>query len=86
MKKEIKMKQVKKENRKLKKENGKLLSELEAMQKETIIYKSEFAMIPINLFNEMWDVYSKRPIKCEFLDKEALYYNNEIYQKIEVKK
>ena len=37
MKKEIKMKQVKKENRKLKKENRELLSELEAMQKEAII-------------------------------------------------
>ena len=43
-------------------------------------------MIPINLFNEMWNVYSKRPMECEFLNKEALYYNNEIYQKIEVKK
>lgn len=86
MKKEIKMKQVKKENRKLKKENRELLSELEAMQKEAIIYKNEFAMIPINLFNEMWNVYSKRPMECEFLNKEALYYNNEIYQKIEVKK
>jgi hypothetical protein len=79
MKKEIKIRQVKKENRKLKKENRKLLSELEAMQKEAIIYKNEFVMIPINLFDEMWDTYSKRPVKCEFLGKEVLYYNNENY-------
>lgn len=70
----------KKEIRKLKKENKKISLELETMQKNGIIRKNDYCIVPSTLFSELWSCYANKPVICYRPEKkETLFYNDKYY-------
>lgn len=70
---------LKKENRKLKKENKTLELKIKTINEKAIIQDKEFCLVPTEMFKQLWEEYSKKPIQCNITEKETIFYNNKYY-------